>query len=281
MHKILYVVIATALALLIGQTNSVIAQSLGLTPATMEATVKRGGSYINAFTLSNGTNARLRVRCSVSDYWYDENNQRITGRAGTLPHSASLWVQFTPAEIIIEPRSSGTVNALITVPPGASGGYYTVPIFETEPADISTPEAGTAQANIRVRLEGLLLLTTDVATEYSVEVMAGQITAPTTASPLEMSLDVRNRGTSHARVHGVFALLDASGKLAGRGKIDEKRYMPGQRKTYQTVWAGELAPGSYTALITLSYDRAGMAPATLVHEIPFAAGASTTARHLP
>jgi len=281
MHKILYVVVATALALLISQTHSVQAQSLGLTPATMEATVKRGGSYINAFTLSNGTNTRLRVRCSVSDYWYDEQNQRIIGRAGTLPHSASLWVQFTPSEIIIEPRSSGTVSAVITVPPGASGGYYTVPIFETESADLSSPAPGTAQANITVRLEGLLLLTTETATEYNVEVMTGQISAPTYASPLEMSLDVRNRGTSHARVHGIFALLDASGKLAGRGKIDEQRYMPGQRKLYKTTWAGELTPGNYTALITLSYDRAGMAPATMVHEIPFVAVASTTAQALP
>jgi hypothetical protein len=190
-------------------------------------------------------------------------------------------VQFAPSEIIIEPHSSGTVNAMITVPPGASGGYYTVPIFETEPADVSTPAPGTAQANIRVRLEGLLLLTTDIATEYSVEVMAARVTAPTSASPLEMSLDVRNRGTSHARVHGVFALLDASGKLAGRGKIDEKRYMPGQRKLHKTNWAGELAPGSYTALVTLSYDRAGMAPATLVHEIPFAVVASIAAQPLP
>ena len=93
--------------------------------------------------------------------------------------------------------------------------------------------------------------------------MAGQISPPTASSPLKMSLDVRNRSTAHARVRGVFAVLDASGKLAGRGEIEEKRYMPGQRDAFKTDWAGELAPGRY------SYARAGMTQATLVYELPF------------
>ena len=274
-HNLRLFFAGACLALLCGAGTSVRAQSLGLTPAIMDATVKRGATYSNTFTISNGTNTRLRVRCSVSDYWYDDNNQRLTGRAGTLPRSASLWVQFTPSEFIIEPRSSGSVQAIITVPKEAAGGYYAAPVFETENADASAlaPQAaGTARATLKIRFEGLLLLTTEDATEYNVEIMAGQIAPPTASSPLEMNLDVRNRGTAHARVRGVYALLDASGKLAGRGKIEEKRYMPGQRDSFKTAWAGELAPGRYTALVTLSYDRAGMEPATLVYELPFAAG---------
>jgi hypothetical protein len=277
MKNLLILVAAAYMTLLGCAIDPIHAQSLGLSPAMMDATVKRGATYTNTFTLSNGTSARLRVHCSVSDYWYDDHNQRMTGRAGTLPRSASLWVLFTPSEFIIEPHSSGSVNAVITVPQDANGGYYTAPVFETEPVDSSPRTPGTAQAAITIRLQGLLSLTTQDATEYNVEIMAGQIAPPTLASPLEMNLDVRNRSTAHARVHGVFALLDASGKLAGRGKIEEKRYMPGQRASFKTSWAGELAAGHYTALITLSYDRAGMAPATLVYELPFEAGITVAA----
>jgi hypothetical protein len=274
-QKLLFFFASACIALLCSAGNSIRAQSLGLTPAIMDATVKRGHTYTNTFTLSNGTNTRLRVRCLVSDYWYDEHNQRITGRAGTLPRSASLWVQFTPSEFIIEPRSSGTVQAIITVPLRASGGYYVAPVFETEDADASAraPQAeGMARATMKLRFEGLLLLTTEDATEYNVEIMAGKIASPTASSPLEMNLDVRNRSTAHARVRGVYALLYASGKLAGRGKIEEKRYMPGQHDSIKTLWAGELAPGLYTALVTLSYDRAGMEPTTLIYELPFEVG---------
>jgi hypothetical protein len=272
-QKLLLFFAGACVTLLCSAGNSVRAQSLGLTPAMMDATVKRGASYTNTFTLSNGTGTRLRVRCSVTDYWYDEHNQRVTGRAGSLPRSASSWVQFTPSEFIIEPHSSGSVNAVITVPQGANGGYYTSPTFETENADAAPPAAaGTMQASIKIRFQGLLLLTTEDATEYNVEIMAGQISPPTDSSPLKMSLDVRNRSTAHARVHGVFAVLDASGKLAGHGEIEERRYMPGQRDFFKTDWAGELRPGRYTALVTLTYARAGMTPATLVYELPFEVG---------
>jgi hypothetical protein len=270
MQKLLFFFASACVVLLCGAGNSVSAQSLGLTPAMMDATVKRGVSYTNSFTISNDTGTRLRVHCSVTDYWYDENNQRVTGRAGSLPRSASSWVQFTPTEFIIEPHSSGSVNAVITVPLGAQGGYYTAPTFETENADAPPPGApGTVQANLKIRFQGLLLLTSEDTTEYNVEIMSGQISPPTTSSLLKMSLDVRNRSTSHARVHGLFAVLDASGKLAGHGEIEEKRYMPGQRDFFKTDWAGELKPGRYTAVVTLSYARAGMTRATLVYELPF------------
>jgi hypothetical protein len=246
-------------------------QSLSISPALVDAKVKRGVTYTKAFTVSNDTTTRLRLRCSTGDYWYGDHNERIDGEPGTLPRSASPWLQFSPAEVIIEPNTSATINAIIAVPQTAAGGYYTTPTFEAEAADASSrPVTGSVvTAAVMIRFRGLLLLTTEDATEYNVEIMSGQLTPPTASSELEMELDVRNRSTAHARVHGIFAILDAGSKLAGRGKIGEKRYMPGQRDVLKADWAGALAPGHYTAVITLTYDRAGTEPATLVYELPF------------
>ena len=36
----------------------------------------------------------------------------------------------------------------------------------------------------------------------------------------------------------------------------------------KTQWEGELAPDQYRAVITLTYDRAGLEPATLFYELP-------------
>lgn len=248
------------------------AQTLGISPVYIDAKVKRGATYDNAFTIANNTGTRLRFHFSVSDYWYDENNVRVEGRPGSLPRSASLWVQFSPTELVIEPGNSGTVKAIISVPRTAAGGYYTSPIFEAEAADkpaAADQKAGTMSASIVIRVSGLIMLTTDDNAEYFVEVLGGQITPPTQLSELQIHLDMRNRSTAHAHLRGVLAIFDSSGKLAGRGKIEQKRYMPGQRDMLNAPWAGELAPGHYTAVITLSYDRAGMEPATLVYEISF------------
>jgi hypothetical protein len=253
-------------------------QSLGISPATFEANVKRGATYNKVYTIANNTGTRLRLHLSVGDYWYGEHNERVEGRPGTLPRSASLWVQFTPNEVIIEPHGSASVNAIITVPQEAAGGYYTVPIIEAEAADKlagAVPQNGqvtttlSLTATVTLRFNGLMMLTTEDAAEYNVEIMGGSITPPTASASLEMQLDVRNRSTAHAHVRGVFAILNAAGRLAGRGKLEDKRYLPGQRDTLRVHWGGELAPGHYTAIVTLTYDRAGAEPATLVYDMPF------------
>lgn len=246
-------------------------QSLGLAPAFVDANVKRGATYVQNFTIANQTTTRLRFRCSTADYWYDEQNGKLLGRPGTLPRSASTWMQFTPAEVIIEPNSSAIVKAVISIPQDAAGGYYTVPLFEGEPVDPATKVGETqhTSASFAVRLGGLLMLAVEATSEYNVEVMSGKVTPPTASSELEMELDIRNRSNAHARLRGIFAILDASGKMVGRGRIEEKRYLPGQRESLKAPWSGELAPGSYVAVITFTYDRAGMEPATLIYELPF------------
>ncbi len=113
------------------------------------------------------------------------------------------------------------------------------------------------------------MFTTVEGSEYNVEIMGGRITPPTASSELEMTLDLRNRGTAHAKVRGAYAILNAAGTLAGRGKIEEKTYLPTQRKILSSKWSGELPPGNYTCLVTLSYNRVGLEPTSLLYEIPF------------
>ena len=247
--------------------------SVAVNPVSIDAKVKRGASYTQTFTLTNNTTTRLRFQCSVKDIWYDERNNRITGEPGTLPRSASRWVQFVPAEVIVEPRSSTAVKAIITVPDTAAGGYYSMPVFEAMPVaqtvGVSAPSQGsTATASIGVRFRGLMMVTTVDASEYNVEILGGRISPPSSSTELIIDLDLLNRSTAHVRVRGAFAILNSSGKLVGRGTIQEKRYLPGQRNALRTGWAGELPAGKYTAIITLSYDRVGSDPATLLYELP-------------
>jgi hypothetical protein len=247
--------------------------SVAVNPVSIDAKVKRGTSYTQTFTLTNNTATRLRFQCSVKDIWYDERNNRITGEPGTLPRSASLWVQFVPGEVIVEPGRSMAVKAIITVPETAAGGYYSMPVFDAMPVAQSVPvsapsQSSTATASIGVRFRGLMMVTTLDASEYNVEILGGRTSQPGPSSELVIELDLLNRSTAHVRMRGAFAILNSSGSLAGRGTLQEKRYLPGQRNTLRTGWAGALPTGKYTAVITLSYDRVGTEPATLVHELP-------------
>jgi hypothetical protein len=251
--------------------NAALAQpaSVGITPASIDAKVKRGASYTQNFTIVNSTGAALKFRSSVQDIWYDEQNKRVTGRPGTLNRSASLWIQFTPTEFTVEANTSSVVKATITVPLSATGSFYAVPIFEGIPVDKAATQTNVSTASIGVRFRGLIMLTTDEGAEYNIEITDGKVSPPTASTELELNLDLRNRGTAHAKLRGAFAILNADGALAGRGNFSEKRLFPAQRNFIKTKWAGELARGKYACIVTLSYDRIGSEPTSVVYEIPF------------
>lgn len=268
------ILIIIVVTLLIGSA-SVFAQhsSVAITPASIDTTVKAGSSYTQDFTLTNKTGVRLRFHASAADIWFDEQNQRINAKAGTQPRSASTWIQFMPVEVIVEANSSAVIKAVISVPQAATGSFYTVPVFEVAPADrpvvLNAALNTTATASIGIRFRALMILTTEQGAEYNVEIMSGSVTPPTASSELHVSMDLRNRGTANAKMRGAYAIIDSDGKLAGRGTTEEKRFMPTQRNLIKGSWAGELKPGDYTAVITLSHNRVGGDPTSMMHEIPF------------
>ena len=243
--------------------------SVTISSISIDAEVKPGTSYTQNFIVTNDSNQAIRFRCSFEDFGYDEQNRRIDGRAGTLPRSASLWVQFTPKEVTVEAMSTKVITAVVTVPVGVSGSFFTVPVFEGFPVNGDLPPSVISTATIGLRLRGLMILTTDKGSDYNVEIIGGTIIPPAAASEMDLALELRNRGTAVARIRGAFAILDATGKLVGRGKIDEKRLVPTQHDIMRAKWPGELAPGGYTSVVTLSYNRVGSDPRSMVYEIPF------------
>jgi hypothetical protein len=265
--------IACAIMLRCATASQAQENSVGVTPASIDAKVTPGASYTQTFTVFNNTGTRLRFECSVEDMWYDEANQRVAGRGGTLPHSASLWVLFSPTEVVVDPHSSSVVMATVSVPRTAAGGYYAVPVFKSLPAKGAlaslSGDGDVATASIGVRFLLLMMFTTREATEYAVEIKGGRITPPTASAELSMELDVVNRSTAHVNLRGAFAILSSTGVMVGRGDIPAKRYLPSQRNVIQAEWTGDLPPGAYTSVITLTYDRIGKSPATLVYELPF------------
>ncbi len=261
-----------AAALLAFGANAASAQnsSAALTPASIDTTVKAGSSYTQTFTLTNGGGVPMHFKGSVADVGYDEQNRRVDGRAGTMERSASLWIQFTPAEVTVPAFGSAVIKAVITVPSSATGSFYTVPIFEGVPVQKQQiVAASTASASIGVRFRGLIMLTTEKGSEYNVEIMDAKLSPTVSSGEVELNLDLRNRGTAYAKTRTKYAILDSSGKLVAHGGIPEKRLLPSQRKTVSGKWAGTLPSGSYNCVVTVSYDRVGLEPISLVEEIPF------------
>ena len=242
--------------------------SLGVTPAMVVANVTPGKTFVQEYTLANNSADYVRFRCTLGDYWYDENNAPLLAAPNTLERTAAAWIQFTPSEVVAKPRSSVTIKAVISIPETAAGGFYATPFFEGEAVDATGKDA-RASSSIAVRIGGLMMLATEKKSEYALEIAAAKVAPPTEFSEFELTLDTLNRGNVHAFLKGAFAILDERGKLVGQGRIANHVLMPGQRRAFKENWGGQLLSGEYTVVSTLSYDRAGLTAATLVNETKF------------
>jgi hypothetical protein len=251
-------------------TAAVPAQStaIGLTPASLESVVRPGATYSQSFTINNSTATAMRFHCSAADMGYNADEKRVEGKAGTMSRSASLWIQFTPADVMVPANGSAVAKAVITIPAAAAGSYYTVPIFEGRP-EMPQPTSGSSVASFGIRFKGIIVLTTDRGSEYNLEIKSAVVEPPSATAPLALKIDIKNRGTAFTRVRGSYAILDSEGKLMGRGTISSRKMFPIQHEALRSEWSGKLPPGKYSATVLLSYDRVGSESASIVREIPF------------
>ena len=244
--------------------------SLGITPALVVAKIEAGKTFTQSFTLANSSDTYVRFRCSLGDYWYDTKYAPVMAQLGTQERTASPWIQFVPAEIIIPPQSSAVVKAIISVPNNAAGGYYAMPFFEGEAVEKPTDPNSTIEAkaisSIAISIGGLIVLSTEKNSNYDIEITKSKVLPPTDVSELELSLDFINRGNVHAFIKGVFAILNEKGDLVGQGKVEDRMILPGQHRSVFGHWSGTLPAGNYTILSTISYERVGQQPASLVDE---------------
>lgn len=239
---------------------------VGVSPVVVEETVAKGSAHVIKFQVTNNTSHPQRVRCSVRDVGY-AGGRRTEAEPGTLPRSASSWLRFNPAELVVPPSGTATVEAVVSVPQSASGSYYTMPSF-----DISRDGGAATQnasAGFVFRIRGRIVLTTPDSTP-SLSVVGVKVEPPTATKPLTLSLEMMNTGNAHVVPSPTFTLLDRGGRLVGRGQMPTRKLMPGEKATAEGTWAGELRPGNYHVLTSVTYKTAGQDKAVVVKEVTFA-----------
>ncbi len=247
----------TLLALLLlclAAVPSLRAQGFGLAPGTVDLKFTPGEPVAFDLTFTNGSNAAIEMHASVTDWGFDEKGDKTFPPAGTLPRSAATWVELVPQQFTVGPGAAGKIRVVITPPPKSSGGFYCVVFAESKPvlAKAATEqEKGSVYANFR--LGTLVMLAADKTQEYRLEVAAPKITLPTATKPLSVEVALANQGNVHVFPRGEMAILGANRKMVAHVVADQIRLLPEQKGHLSLSWAGEFAPGSYTALVTVIY----------------------------
>jgi hypothetical protein len=243
------------------------AQSLGLAPAQVVEKFKPGVPFeFDLSTVNTGENA-VDMSVEITDFWYDEKNEKVFSSPGTSPRSAANWIQFVPDHFEVGPHGTQKMKAIVTPPSDAKGGYYATLFVQSKP-QLSFPKGDGKGVFTSMRIGCLVLLKAESTEDYKIELSNVKLTPPAETHGLDLNFDLLNAGNTHVFPMARVAVLDANRKLVAKAEGDEKRFLPGQKNSMHVGWAGKLPAGSYTAVLTVAYGEDHIETQQIAFSVP-------------
>lgn len=240
-------------------------QSIGLVPAQIVQTFKPGVPFeVELSTVNSGTGP-VEMSVQITDFWYDEKNEKVFSPPGTSPRSAANWIQFVPQHFAVAPGALQKMKAIVTPPVDAKGGYYAVLFVESKPQLTFDKTKDGKSVFTNMRIGCLVLLEAEHTGEYKVQLDNLQVTPPSQDRGLETSVALLNAGNTHVFPIARLVVLDPQHKLVAKAESEMKRFLPGQRDNMHVSWAGTLAPGDYNAVLTVAFGEDGIE----TRQVPF------------
>lgn len=225
----------------------------GLTPAMVVRNFKPGQPFTVELTVSNGSSRPVLMRGTAMDFWYNGKNEKVFGAPGTLPRSASNWVEFVPRVITVPAEGFSTVRMVVTPPADATGSYYCVAFVESKPELARSATAETQALYTNIRLGALVMLAAEKSEKFKINVSDARFSPPAPSHDLTLEFEVDNESNTHIFPRSAVAVLNEGHEIVAKTEGEIKRFLPGQTDRLSLKWGGTLPPGSYTALLTLVY----------------------------
>ena len=240
-------------ALFLVITESGFCQSIALAPAQIVEDFKPGVPFEYSLTVENDGPNAVELHVKVTDFWYNDKNEKVFSVPGTSPRSAANWVQFVPEKFQVPAGGKQKMRAIITPPVDARGGYYAVLFVESTPLDSHQQTKDGQRIFTNMRLGCLVMLTAKGSEAYNVNLHDLKLVPPSASQGLKLTFSVDNESNTHIFPQPHLAIVSADHKLAAKAEGQVKRFLPGQKDSMEVDWGGELTAGEYTAVLSLVY----------------------------
>ena len=241
------------------------AQSLGLAPAQVIEKFKPGVPFQFELSTVNDGPTAVELHVQITDFWYNQKNEKVFAAPGTSPHSAANWIQFVPERFEVAPGGTQKMRAIVTPPSDARGGYYATLFVESKPQLSFDKTSDGRSVFTNMRIGCLVMLSAQSTEQFQVELSNVNLTPPTASQGLKVTFDLQNASNSHIFPLARLAVLNAQHKLVAKAESELKRFLPGQKDSMEVHWSGSLAPGDYTAVLVIPYGE----DKTETRQIPF------------
>jgi hypothetical protein len=229
------------------------AQSLGLAPAQIVQKFKPGVPFQFDLSTINNSDSTVEMHVQITDFWYDEKNEKVFSSPGSSPRSAANWIQFVPERFEVAAHGTQKMSAIVTPPSDARGGYYATLFVVSKRVLSFNDTANDKKVYTEMRIGCLVMLSAENTEEPRIEISNLKLVPPSANQGLRLDFEVANQGNSHFFPLGRLAILNSLHKLMGKAQSEEKRFLPGQKDSMHVDWTGILPPGDYTAVLTVTY----------------------------
>lgn len=193
----------------------------------------------------------VRVRVSLGDWTYDPLGNIQFLPPGTLKESASRFAAFSPGELSLAAKTSGTLTYTLTLPKElAPGSYWGVLFLEGEDPN---PPPGVPLAVFKVRMAHVFYVNIPPIRQGGR--ILGLLSTPPKApeDPYRFAIQYQNTGNAAQKLSGRFEVRDQGGRTVAQVEVEEVVVLPGVVRVLPVTLVGPLPPGNYTALAVLNY----------------------------
>lgn len=222
--------------------------------------VSPGERAFGEMTLTNPTDKPKNMRFYLEDWYY------LPGGSGSkefLPvnsteFSASSWITFSPAEVIVPAFGKQKISYVINAPKDATGARFSSLFFETKIAESVLSDTGRSVGmDIAVRVATLFYVEVKGTAERKAEISNLKI-GPSAKNDgsLEFALDFENTGNTDITTLGNFSLMNSDGLVSARGAFNDLYTFPGGKGILLGIWQGKIMPGVYDFIITVDLGKA-------------------------
>ena len=213
--------------------------TLDVSPIRVSIQVESGEEYTNAVRVLNAGKEPVRLKASVEDWYLDEIGTPIFRPAGTLEKTASLWVDASPSDFLLEPGQTKFVRYTVKVPAGTkSAGYHGTLLLATLPLDRST--FGAKQMFVQGRIACMMYVTVGDP-ERSAQIRS--LATVQRGDKHFLRMQVENTGLGFVRLSGDMKVLGSGEQIGDLVLVPDVPVLPGSHRYVEL----ELDPNTMVA----------------------------------
>lgn len=246
-----YLISVLILFFSLSMAPSTFSLTVGTDTPKLKLTIKPGETSSGAIQVNNSGNKPVTVTAYISDWVYksEGDGNKTFSPPATTPLSCAHWINLSSTEFELYPDEIRAVNYTVTVPDEATGGHYAVIFFES---DMGIQEINGMNVKIKGRVGSLVYIESEGHVIQKGEISRVKVEAPKGGDPLKIKVDFMNQGNVDITAKGTFHIIDQTGNIYARDKLEEMYTLPGDKVNSVTTWSGTLDKGEYDVILT--YD---------------------------